>query len=328
MSNQPLVKDPNDIRIAMIGMVEGNGHPFSWSAIINGEYDPAAMAECGYPGIVQYLSAAPTDALGIRGARVTHVWCDRTADAKLVARASKVAHVVDGKPTDIIGHVDAVVIATDIPDEHLDRARPFLDAGLPVFIDKPLTDRADHLREFVRRRASGQRFLSSSCMRYAKEFVDLRRPERLAPLGDLRLITITTMKSFERYGIHALEGVYPFLESGGWISATNTGREGADVVHYRHTSGVDVIVVARLDMYGSFCHLGVHGNKSVARAEFTDTLHAFKSQLVDFVEYLRTGREPFPFDQTIELMKLIIAGLRSRREGGRTVMLSEIREMD
>jgi len=47
-----------------------------------------------------------------------------------------------------------------------------------------------------------------------------RRPERLAPLGELRLITITTMKSFERYVIHALEGVYPFLESGGWISAS------------------------------------------------------------------------------------------------------------
>ena len=36
-----LVKDPDHIRLAMLGMVDGNGHPFSWSAIINGRYDPA-----------------------------------------------------------------------------------------------------------------------------------------------------------------------------------------------------------------------------------------------------------------------------------------------
>lgn len=35
----PLVKDPAEIRLAMLGMLEDNGHPYSWSAIING-YDP------------------------------------------------------------------------------------------------------------------------------------------------------------------------------------------------------------------------------------------------------------------------------------------------
>jgi len=33
-----LVKDPTKIKLAMIGTVEGNGHPYSWSAIFNG-YD-------------------------------------------------------------------------------------------------------------------------------------------------------------------------------------------------------------------------------------------------------------------------------------------------
>jgi hypothetical protein len=44
-----------------------------------------------------------------------------------------------------------------------------------------------------------------------------------------------------------------------------------------------------------------------------------------FAAYLRTGELPFPFEQTVELMKLIIAGIRSREEGGRIVMLSEIK---
>ena len=32
-----------EIRLAMLGMVDGNGHPYSWSAIFNG-YDPEDMA--------------------------------------------------------------------------------------------------------------------------------------------------------------------------------------------------------------------------------------------------------------------------------------------
>ncbi len=48
--------------------------------------------------------------------------------------------------------------------------------------------------------------MSSSCMRYAKEFL----PYRLSTnLGALRLATITTVtKSWECCGIHALEAIH------------------------------------------------------------------------------------------------------------------------
>jgi len=39
---------------------------------------------------------------------------------------------------------------------------------------------------------------------------------------------------------------------------------------------------------------------------------------------VRTGQREFPFEETIELMKLVIAGIRSRDEGGREVFLDEI----
>ena len=45
-----LVQNPADIKLAMLGMVDGNGHPYSWSAIFNG-YDPEEMAECPYATI-------------------------------------------------------------------------------------------------------------------------------------------------------------------------------------------------------------------------------------------------------------------------------------
>lgn len=69
----------------------------------------------------------------------------------------------------MLGQVDAVICATDVGDEHIERCRPFLDAGLPMFIDKPLVNKEEDLKTFVRWRKEGKHFLSSSCMRYSKE---------------------------------------------------------------------------------------------------------------------------------------------------------------
>jgi predicted dehydrogenase len=309
------------LRLAMLGMVEGNGHPYSWSAIINGGYDRALMHECGYPTIPQYLGAQLPEALGIEGAHVTHVWCEDAERARHVARACRIDNVAT-RATDVIGQVDAAIIATDIGEEHLERARPFIEAGLPVFIDKPLTTNPAHLRQFTKWQREGKKILSTSAMRYAHEFVALR--ERLSEIGPVRLITVTTPKSWERYGIHALEAVYGLVEPGGWESVANTGTEGADLVHAHHYSGVEIVLAAIYDLSACFACVNVYGAKGMISARFADTFYAFKAQLVAFVEFARGGKEPFDFAKTTEQMKIIIAGQQSRRENGRRVLLSEI----
>jgi predicted dehydrogenase len=315
-----LVHDPDNIKLAIFGMVEGNGHPYSWSAIFNG-YDPVEMSRGSYQNIAEYLGRQPKESFGIPGARVTHIWCNKREEAEHVSRASLIPNVVD-HPEDVIGKVDAVVIATDIGYEHVERARPFVEAGLPIFVDKPLTDRADHLKQFVEWQRAGKLILSTSCMRYAREYAD--RAAILQSVGNLRLITMTMSKSWERYGIHALEGVYPFLTPGGWLSVTNTGSEAANIVHLRHNSGTDVVLATIADLYGAFGCLGLYGTGGWVTTQFKDTFFAFKTQLEVFIQYLISGNLPFPFDETIELMKIIIAGTRSRAEGGRTVSLDEI----
>ncbi len=310
-----------ELHLAMLGMVEGNGHPYSWSAIFNG-YDPEAMSECPYPVIPQYLGRQPIETLPIQNARVTYIWCDDPSDAEHVARASLIPHIVE-RPEEVIGKVDAVIIPTDKGWEHVERCRPFVEADLPVFVDKPLTDNERDLQQFVAWVQEGKRIMSSSCMRYAKEYA----PYRISTneLGALRFLSITTPKSWERYGIHALEGVYPILGPG-FISARNTGSPERNIVHLKHRCGADVVIVASKDMYGSFGLLTLNGTADHVTVEFKDTFYAFKAQLQAFVDYVRTDERPFPFSETIELMKIIIAGIRSREEGGREVLLSEIKD--
>lgn len=309
------------IRIAMLGVTPGNGHPYSWSAMFNG-YDPVAMEECPYAGIPEYLGKEPKETIPIEGAEVTHVCCTGEGEftAEHVAKCSLIPNVVTD-PTEVIGKVDAVIIATDIGAEHVERARPFVEAGVPLFVDKPMVDNAEDLAVFNEWMRQGKPILSSSSMRYSKEFT----PYRLSTnnLGELRFVTITTAKKWETYGIHALEAMYPIVGPG-FISARNTGSYERNVVHFKHERGIDVVVVASSDMYGSFGVLTLAGTVGHDELQTRDSFFSFKAQLQAFVDYLRTGVRPFPYSETEELMRMVIAGIQSRERGGEEIVLKDI----
>ncbi|SEQ45741.1 Predicted dehydrogenase [Virgibacillus subterraneus] len=319
-TNKALVLE-GDIRLAMLGMVDGNGHPYSWSAIFNG-YNKEEMKACPFSGIPDYLEKQPAHTFGIDRAKVTHIWTDDSRDAGKVSNASFIPHIVD-KAEDVIGEVDAVIVATDKGYEHVDRCRPFVEAGLPIFVDKPLVDNEQDLKIFSEWVSSGSMILSSSGMRYCKEFMPYRHTTH--ELGELRSVSITTAKTWERYGIHALESIYPIVGSG-FISAVNTGSYERNVVHFKHECGADIVVTATQDMFGGSGLLQLCGTKGHVQTKSEDSYFAFKSQLESFIYYLRTGERPFPFAETTELMKMIIAGIRSRELGGKEVLLADISE--
>jgi len=313
----PLVRDVRNIRLGIAGKVDENDHPYSWSAILNG-YDPTAMREHAHPVISDYLAARTSREFGIQGVRVTHIWCDDPADAAKIAAAAQIGKVLRN-PAELIGQVDAVLIPTDRGDEHVARALPFVEADIPVFIDKPLCVNLADLATFQEWVRCGKSIMSCSAMRYATEFISAR--QRMGEVGDLRFISITMAKSWHRYGIHALEAVYPFLSPGGWISARNVGAAGADVVLYKHQSGVVVLVCMGEDWLGGFGSMHIVGRKSELHARFRDSFSAFKAQLQQFVAYLQTGSPTIDFSETAELMHRLIAGEKSRKGGGEEVAL-------
>jgi hypothetical protein len=307
------------LRLAMLGMIEGNGHPWSWSAIING-FDPQALASCPYPPIQHYLGAQSRESVRIPGACVTHLWTDQPHEAAAVARAALIPHVV-GSPEDVLGHVDAVLIATDDGTDHVRRARPFVEAGLPVFIDKPLATTMEDLRTFVRWERAGAPLLSSSGMRYAPELVGLAA--ELPRYGELRWLSLVTAKTWERYGIHVLEPAFVLLGPG-FESVRLESRPGLEVAHLVHLTGVQVTLPIIYDGGASFGTVQVCGTTAQTHLRFADTYTAFRDQLQSFITFARTRQPPYPFAHTVEMMAVLIAGARSRDRGSQRVEIREV----
>lgn len=312
---------PSPLRLAMLGMIPGNGHPYSWSAIVNG-FDPAAMAACPYPVIPRYLGAQPAGSVRLDGVQVTHLWTDDAAEAPAVAAAALIPHVV-GRAEEVIGEVDAVLIATDDGFDHVRRAAPFVAAGLPVFVDKPLALTVADLRTFTTWQKSGARILSSSGLRYAPEIADRLAGTIDPAIGELRWIAGVSTKTWERYGIHLLEPMARVLGPG-FVSVRLETGPGLEIAHLEHRGGVQASLPVIFDGGATFGTLHLCGTAGQATIRFADTYTAFRRQLADFVAFVRTGVPPYPFAETVECMAVLIAGIRSRAEGSRRVPVAEI----
>ena len=305
------------IRLAMLGISPGNGHPYSFSAIFNG-YDEDRMKRCPYPVIYEYLSKQDRRTMCIPGVRVTHIWAEERREAEDVARTVFIEHVVDHY-TDVIGEVDAVVIPHDEGSLHLEMARPFLEREIPIFIDKPLADNWPDALELVRFAGKDKLLMSCSASRYAREVEEAKRA--LMELGDVRTMYAVSSKSWVKYGVHLIEALFA-LFGGNVETVQNVGREGEDVVHLLYADGRQAVLQVFEDL-SPLLQITLHGTKGHWTITFGDWFYMFRRMLSLFIEMIKTEQRPIPLEETLEIIKVLVAGKRSREEDNRIVSLRE-----
>lgn len=71
-------------------------------------------------------------------ARVAAVWGETRAFAEKAAAQGQIPEIV-ARPEDMIGKVDGVAIDHRHPRYHVPAAIPFIEAGIPTFVDKPFS---------------------------------------------------------------------------------------------------------------------------------------------------------------------------------------------
>ena len=302
-------------RIGIIGVSEGNGHPFSYSSIING-FDDEGLANSGWPGIHAYVRRRHTSEFGLGEWKVTHAWTQDPNVTRKLCRACRIDNEVEDY-RNFIGAVDAVIIARDDFQTHYEMARPFLEAGLPVFIDKPLSVDLEELKFYQPFLKAGQ-LMSCSGMRYARELDEPRGD--LAAYGKLKLICCAIVLNWENYGVHMVDAVFGVIPTRP-VAVRMLPAEHASAV-ITMEDGLIVQVDALGDCARTF-HVEFFGTQRTGAFDVTDNFSMFRRTLWEFVKSIETGKPAGNPERTIDVMKVLIAGRISKAEK-REVRIDEL----
>ena len=288
-----------ELRLGVVGLSEGNGHPYSWSAIFNG-CDMAYMKDCGFPVIPEYLSKQrfPDDC--IPDAHVTHIWTQDRAISEHVAKASLIPNVV-ARMEDMIGEVDAVLLARDDPENHYAMAKPFIEAGLPIYIDKPLGRTIREAEEiYALEKWPGQIF-TCSALAYSNGL-------KIGDIGDLRHIQAFVIKDWKKYAIHVVE---PALHLFDWrvpiLSHNVLANDTNKIVSLTWANGMTTTFTT---LYGAQCGFRIQafGTKGAAEVDFGGTFFMFRNALRAFVEIVRGERKNESREITMKVMDILERG--------------------
>ncbi|RMA65990.1 Gfo/Idh/MocA family oxidoreductase [Ulvibacter antarcticus] len=295
------------LNLGVIGISEGNGHPYSWAAIFNG-FDHDEMSKCPFPVIPQYLSEEkyPEDFLVDLG-EVTHVWSQDVEESNMIAKSAKIPHVVN-KLEDMIGNVDAVLLARDDAENHLRMSKSFLQAGIPIFIDKPLAYSLKTAQDILSYQTYEGQLYTCSSLRYSTEL--LLSEEQIKTLGDVYFIEATVPKSWEKYAIHVIEPIIAGNPSRGNLLNVKViyKREGLKKVLVEWEN-----LTAVISAYGVFSspieikYFGSNGQAQTNR--FTSAFPSFKKSLETFVLNIGKNDLPIPRNETLEIINIIEKGI-------------------
>lgn len=132
-----------------------------------------------------------------------------------IAELGEIEVIVD-EPAELVDRVDAAIVSTRDGAKHLEHARPLLEAGKPVLVDKPLAASVADARELL---AIAERnsalLLSCSALRFVPEIGHFVPTEERGPLRHLHVIGPADPDSEYSglffYGIHHVEAALEIL---------------------------------------------------------------------------------------------------------------------
>jgi predicted dehydrogenase len=236
---------------------------------------------------------------------VTHIWTQDRAVSHHVAAASLIPDVVD-KLEDLIGQVDAVLLARDDAENHLTMAEPFLRAGLPIFIDKPLALTVAEAKQLFKLQQYPGQLFTCSALRFAKELQLTQRQRQR--VGKIKHIQATISKDWAKYAIHLIEPVLQLINfeqkiTGCQVNKTTDQR----VVTLTWADGL-MTTFTTLGTTPTPITLVIYGKKSSLTLTFTDTFSAFKSSLTEFVGVVKKRRPQVNQDFVLKAVEVVELG--------------------
>ncbi len=269
-----------------LGMVDlCTSHPGSWMKIIN-EMDDVEVA-------------AVHDSGGVRP----------DGYAAQFAEEENIEIVCD-TIEEMVGVVDGALIHSANWDIHVAHAMPFIEAGVPVFLDKPMVGNLPELHELLRLDAKYDGLImGGSSVRWAVEVQELAGMRE--EMGEIGTVWVQGRGDFFNYGIHTVE-CFQGLMGTGVISVEHVGDKGGmDVFRADYADGTPVFYVLGSPASPWFVSV------SAANGVYSRPLgsNIYPALIDQIVKAFSAGEPPMSLEDNLECIKVALAAKVSRREG-------------
>lgn len=224
------------------------------------------------------------------------------------------------RPEDLLGKVDAVLVTSNEGAVHRARATPFLEAGLPVYVDKPFTATAADARfltELAERK--GVPLFSASSLRFTPEVQAARAAgSELGPLVGADVFTPATLHPHNpgllHYGVHGVEMLYTLLGTG-CVEVSCIFNDDGEVVTGRWDDG-RLGVVRGLRRGARGYGLTAYGERGI-RPTLVSQQNLYKDLTAMIVAVLGGAPSPISAAELIEVVAFQEAALASARAAGK-----------
>ncbi|MEM8734138.1 MAG: Gfo/Idh/MocA family oxidoreductase, partial [Planctomycetota bacterium] len=220
---------------------------------------------------------------------------------------------------ELLSRVDAVLLETNDGRPHLEQLRPVLQAGKPVFVDKPMAaSLRDVLTMFREAKSASVPIFSSSALRFGKATQQVRDGEH----GVVHSAETYSPASIETthpdlfwYGIHGVESLFTVLGTG-CESVRRSEKDGKIVVEGSWSDGRS----------GVFREGKGYGGKAECDEGqiAVGAYDGYQPLLIEIVQFFKTGKPPVSAEETIEIYAFMEAADESKRNGGAAVLLDDV----
>jgi len=254
----------------------------------------------------------------VPGFQVTHLFGLDSKRNQEVAEKGRVSNIVS-KPSEMIGEIDVAFIEFRHGGLHLKYAKPFIEKGIPIFVDKPLAASTRDARQLLQlARKKRVLFTSFSTLRLAsavQEFKSLLASEQpvylsvLSP-GDLK----SEYGGLIFYGIHPAEILNEIAGQG--VKGVMAMRKDKSInVALLHSKLVGSIRISPDIPY--LFSIEVATKKSVLTKK-VDTATVYRDGMVKLKEMLDSKERPLTDKDMFEPVAVVNAVNKSLTTGRRT----------
>jgi predicted dehydrogenase len=225
--------------------------------------------------------------------------------------------IVD-KPEDLIGKIDAVCIESNDGTVHLERAIPFIKAGIPCYIDKPFEVSLDNAKQIMRLAQEHKvPTFSASSLRFCPEVQDVLADDSVGKILSANAYSPASEHEINpglfNYGIHGVEILYTLMGSG-CTKLSCAYTPGGEVA--TGFWGDDRIGVMRGTRAGAHSYgFTVWGEKGVKQSGIS-TQYIYRELCREIVQMFQTGKTPIDPMVTLEIVAFIDAAIKSREQNG------------